>query len=71
MYCKNCLVPLTKVNPEFRSSNDGWVKEHWFPSETYKCLQCKSCNFFVTSDSKTWAELEAEAMATGRVTDSI
>lgn len=36
MYCKDCEVSLTKINPEFRSKADGWINEHWFPSENWK-----------------------------------
>lgn len=71
IYCEDCQVTLTRIEPEFHSRQDGWVKEHWFPSETYKCLRCESCNFFVQSHTKTWDELEAEAIATGRATQSI
>jgi hypothetical protein len=63
LYCNNCEVSLNQINPEFRS-----LTEDWFPSETYKCLQCESCGFFVESHTKSWKELEDEAIATGRVT---
>lgn len=68
MYCFDCEVPLNRVNPEFRSIANEVTKEHWFPSETYKCLQCDSCGFFVQSHTKTWEELEEEAIISERVT---
>lgn len=71
MYCFDCEVPLTIGNPEFRSKANGWINEHWFPSETWKCLQCDSCGFFVQSHTKTWEELEEEALATGRVSKDV
>jgi hypothetical protein len=60
LYCNNCEVSLNQVNPEF--------KKHWFPSETWKSLECGSCGFFVQSHSKNWEELKQEAIASGRVT---
>lgn len=63
LYCKNCEVSLNQINPEFRS-----LTEDWFPSETWKSLECCSCGFFVQSHTKTWEELESEAIASGRVT---
>ena len=75
MYCKDCEVSLTQINPEFRSKADKWINEHWFLSENWKWLHCsakhsevvseyppcESCGFFVQSHTKTWEELAEEA----------
>ncbi|OKH10821.1 hypothetical protein NIES592_23885 [Fischerella major NIES-592] len=66
IYCHNCEVKLVREKPEFRSKQDGWINEHWFPGENWKCIQCPSCNYFLQSHEKSWEDLEKEAILSGR-----